>query len=145
MTEKTISGPATQRKSAADFTGLKAERLNEEKKVERAAANIAMVNAITEVTGPEFVDYTGADIPLPEIEVHEVEINNPYRTIRVNSKIENMTFGRAVERPGDPDNGIPAVMGGLPMYNFDEGKSYRVPREMAEHLESKGYLAYIGN
>jgi hypothetical protein len=96
--------------------------------VERAAAKIAMVNATDEVTGPDFVDYTGSDTPLPEIEVHEVEIKNPYRTIRVNSKIENMTFGI-----------------GTPLLNFDEGKSYRVPKEMADHLDSKGYLAYIGS
>lgn len=147
MTEKItkVSGPGTQRKRPADFTGIQTERLNEEKKVERAAAKIAMVNATEDVTGPSFVDYTDADIPLPEIEVHEVEVNNPYRTIRVNTKIENMTFGRKIEHPGDPEHGIPAVMGGLPMYNFDEGKSYKVPREMAEHLEARGYLSYIGS
>jgi hypothetical protein len=145
MTEITVSSPTTQKKRPADFTGIQTERLNEQKKVERAAAKIAMVNATDEVTGPDFVDYSGADIPLPEIEVREVEVNNPYRAIRVNTKIENMTFGRKITDPGDPDNGIPPVMGDLPMYNFDEGKSYRVPKAMAEHLGSKGYLSYIGN
>lgn len=127
MTSKTISSPATQRKAPSDFTGLQTERLNKEKETERAAAKIAMVDAIEEVSGPAIVDYTDADTPLPEIEVHEVEINNPYRTIRVNSKIENMTFGSQ-----------------NPLYNFDPGKSYRVPKEMADHLDSKGYLAFIG-
>jgi len=145
MTESTPSSPRTQRKRPADFTGIQSERLNEEKKVERAASKIAMVNAVDEVSGPQFVDYTGADIPLPEVEVHEVEVNNPYRTIRVNTKIEQMTFGRRVMDPGDPQHGIPPIMGDLPMYNFDEGKSYRVPKDMAEHLEAKGYLAYIGS
>lgn len=144
MTEVTVSGPRTQRKRPADFTGLQTEKLNEEKKVERAAAKIAMVNATEEVTGPEFVDYTGSDTPLPEVEVHEVEVNDPFRTIRVNTKIEQMTFGRRVMNPGDPERGIAPIMGDLPTYTFEEGKSYRVPKEMAEHLGSKGYLAYIG-
>jgi hypothetical protein len=145
MTEN--SGPRTQRKRPADFTGIQSERLNEEKKVAKleASSRIAMITAEAAEAKNDIIDYTGADIPLPEAEVQEVEINDPYRTIRVNTKIEQMTFGRSVMDAGDPANGIPAIMGSMNTFNFDEGQSYRVPKDLSDHLNRLGYLAYVGN
>lgn len=145
----TISSPRTQHKRPADFTGRQTEKLNEELKSEREARSreVALVNAEQEQTSTQVIDYTGADEPLPELEIKPVEINEPFRTIRVNTKIEQMTFGRQVLNPGhglpgDSDY-IPPIMGSIPQFNFEEGRSYRVPREMAEHLQKLGYLAYI--
>lgn len=148
-TEPTISTPRTQRKRPADFTGIQTERLNAEQKAEREARSreVALVNAESEIEDQKVVDYTGADEPLPELDIKPVEINEPFRTIRVNTKIEQMTFGRQVMDvghglPGDSDY-RPPIMGSIPQFNFEEGRSYRVPREMAEHLQRLGYLAYI--
>jgi hypothetical protein len=142
-----VSGPRTQRKRPADFTGRQSEILNDQKAAEKqeAASRMALLTEAQAEENNTIVDYTGADIPLPEVQVQEVEINDPYRTIRVNTKIEQMTFGRRVQSPGDPEHGIPAIMGDLPVYTFEEGRSYRVPRDMAEHLQRLGYLAYMGN
>lgn len=150
-----VSSPRTQRKRPADFTGIQAERLAEEKKEEVAARakEIALVHQEQEEQANKVVDYTGADTPLEEVVIAPaVEINEPYRTIRVNTKIEQMTFGRQVVTPErlekDPSTGetirVPAVMGSIPQFNFDEGVSYRVPKEMADHLQRLGYLSYIG-
>jgi len=147
MTEATISSPRTQRKRPADFTGIQSERLAEEKAVAKkeASARIAMVTAENEAAKDGIVDYTGADTPLPiTVEAQELEINNPYRTIRVNTKIEQMTFGRKVMNPGDPERGIPPVMGDMNTFNFEEGQAYRVPATLADHLGRLGYLAYVG-
>jgi hypothetical protein len=129
-----------------DFTGQKQQRLEADKSEAKkeAAKRVAMVNEVEREVNNEVIDYTGADIPLPEVEVQEVEINDPYRTIRVNTDINQMTFGRRVQDPGDIEHGIPPVMGDIPMYNFEEGRSYRIPKDMADHLQRLGYLAYVG-
>jgi hypothetical protein len=146
MTSPAISSPRTQKKSPMDFTGQKQQKLEAEKSEARteAAKRVALVNQVEQEVKNEIIDYTGADVPLPEVEVQEVEINDPYRTIRVNTDINQMTFGRRVIDPGDMEHGIPSRMGDIPMYTFKEGQSYRVPKDMAEHLQRLGYLAYIG-
>jgi hypothetical protein len=35
-------------------------------------------------------------------------------------------------------------MGSMNMYSFKEGQVYRVSKEIAEHLERLGYIAYMG-
>ena len=47
---------------------------------------------------------------------------NPTVVIRVNSTLEHLTFGAGTD------------------YNFEEGRQYRVPRALADHLEEKGYV-----
>lgn len=42
--------------------------------------------------------------------------------IRINEKLTNVTIGRGT------------------FYNFDQGKKYRVPRHVAQHLDEKGYV-----
>jgi hypothetical protein len=140
------------RKRAADLTGKEMERLAEDRKTEivEASSRIALVNAQQKAAREEIVDYTDSPEPLPTVEVRQAEVNSPYRMIRVNQDIDQMTYGRKVPDPGDYDNPDislrrPAVMGPLNEYNFKEGQMYRVPKEVAEHLNDKGYVSYMGN
>lgn len=139
------------RKRAADYTGRLTEKLNEDRKAEvvEAAQRIAMVNAEIQAERDEVVDYTDSPDPLPQVQVREVEVSAPYRMIRVNSDIRQMTYGREVLDPGDYDNPDfnkrrPAIMGPMKFYDFNEGQLYRVHREVAEHLNNLGYLSYMG-
>lgn len=139
------------RKRAADLTGRQQEKLQEDRKSEviEASSRIALVNAQQKAAKEEIIDYTDSTDPLPAVEIRQAEVNTPYRMIRVNQDIDQMTYGREVTDPGDYDNPDmsqrrPAVMGPMHMYNFAEGQMYRVPREVAEHLNDKGYVSYMG-
>jgi hypothetical protein len=142
-----ISSAKTQGKRPADFTGKLQQKLAEDKKSElvEAAQRVAMVTAVAaDIKDNEIIDLTNSDEPLPVPEVREVEVNSPNRIIRVNSDLPMVTFGREVLDPGDPETGRPAIMGPMNMYNFEEGQQYRVPRELADHLQQLGYLSYYG-
>jgi hypothetical protein len=139
------------RKRAADLTGKRTVQLQEERKAEviEASQRIALVNAQVKADKEQIIDYTDSTDPLPEVEVRQAQVNTPYRMIRVNQDIEQMTYGRTVVDAGDYDNPDislrrPSVMGPLTEYNFKEGQMYRVPREVAEHLNDKGYVSYMG-
>lgn len=138
------------RKRAADYTGRLTEKLQEDKKAEvlEAAQRIALVNAEMKEEKNKLVDYTD-DSTAYEVEVREVEVSTPYRMIRVNQDINQMTFGRTVLDPGDYDNPDinlrrPAVMGPMRYYDFSEGQLYKVTKDIAEHLDNLGYIAYMG-
>jgi len=136
----------TQRKRPADFTGIQTERLNAEKaeSLKERANEIALSHETAAVEKTGIIDYTGSDTPVV-IETAPVEVNDPYVNIRVNSPIEQMTFGRQVLDPGDPETGRPPAMGDMNTFTFEEGQAYKVPRELADHLDSKGYLSYRGS
>ena len=140
------TAPRNTGKNPADFTGIQSQRLAEEHAVEQKeqAEHLAMVTAAAVEDSDVIIDYTGSDTPLPEVEKSPVEINTPYRTIRVNSEIKEMTFGRQVLDVGDPETGRPAVMGSLVTLNFVPGKPYKVRKELADHLNAQGRLAYLG-
>lgn len=153
MTTPIVKTPARgQRKRPTDFTGKQTEELNEAKKVEKAEAaqRVAMVTAEAEAASNEIVDYfPQSGKPLPQLEVREVEVNDPGRIIRVNTDIDQMVFGREVVDPGDLTNPDPSlhrapVMGPIKFWNFKEGQAYRVNKDMAEHLQRLGYLSYLG-
>lgn len=138
------------RKRAADLTGRMTEQLAEARKAEviEASERIALVTAQNKAVKEQIIDYTNSDDPLPVAEVRQAEVNTPYRMIRVNQDIDQMTYGREVIDPGDyhnPDPSLrrPAIMGPVKMYSFAEGQMYRVPREIAEHLNDKGYVSYM--
>jgi hypothetical protein len=137
----------SSRKRPADFTGRQTEQLNEAHKTERIeqSQRIALVNAELEEEKNIIVDYTGSEEPMPAVEVRQVEVNSPNRMIRVNSDIDQMTYGREVIDPGDytASPPRPAILGSLNTYNFKEGQVYRVPKEVADHLNDKGYIAYM--
>lgn len=145
MTEATLSGPRSQRKRPADFTGIKTEQLNaaQAEANKEAASRMAMATQVALEESNVLVDYSESR-DLSDIERQELEVNDPVRTIRVNTEIEQMTFGRQVLDAGDPDTGRPAVMGPMNMYSFEPGRPYRVRKALAEHLQAKGYLSYIG-
>lgn len=148
-----VSGPTTQRKNPTDFTGVVTERQNAENEAARRAAaseGLAMANppapAAPQTISPDQYedDYRGSDTPMPVVEVQAVETAERMVPIEVHTRVEDMVFGRTVIDPGDPEEGRPAVMGGLRMWNFFPGQRYTVSRDMADHLEDKGYISYRG-
>jgi hypothetical protein len=146
-TPTSVTPAKGQRKRPADFTGLKTERLNEEKKAEQleSASRMAMVNAEREEASNEVIDYfPEAGEELPSVEVRAVEANKTYRIIRVNTDIDKMVYGRDVIDPGDVETGRMPTMGTIKFWDFKEGQPYRVSKDMAEHLNNLGYLSYMG-
>jgi hypothetical protein len=112
------------RKRSGDLTGLETQRLQNEHAEElKAKANeLTMFNAALELEKAEPVDYTKSSTPLPEIETQEVVLENPTRTIMVNTGLESVTFGAGNH------------------YTFEEGRKYTVSKDLADHLASKGLL-----
>jgi hypothetical protein len=135
-------------KRPADYTGRLTEKLNDEQKAEKqeAAARVAMVTAAAVGAKDEVIDLTHSDVPMPEVLPQQVEVNTPFRMIRVNTAIDQMTYGRQVIDPGDYEANPPrpAIMGPMKYYSFEEGQLYRVPKDVAEHLEGLGYISYMG-
>jgi len=138
----------SSRKRAADFTGKTNERLQQERSAElqEAASRVALATVAAEEEKNIVVDYTGSDEPIPEVELRKVEVASPFRMIRVNQDVDQMTYGREVIDPGDynADPPRPAVMGPMKYYTFKEGVVYRVPKEVADHLNEIGYISYMG-
>ena len=138
----------TSRKRAADMTGKLSEQLKEQHSTElkEAAARVALATAAADEDKNVVVDYTGSDEPIPEVELRKVEVSSPFRMIRVNQDIDQMTYGRTVVDPGDytANPPRPAIMGPMQYYNFKEGVVYRVPKEVADHLNDIGYISYMG-
>lgn len=135
------------RKRAADFTGKQTEQLNEAKKADRAeqAAHMAMTVAQEVELKNTVIDIETGE-PVNDVEIREVEATSPTRTIRVNQDINQMTWGREVWDAGDMEANPPRapIMGPLKTYDFEEGQPYRVPVDVAEHLNHLGYLSYLG-
>lgn len=143
--------PAATRKRAADYTGRQNEKLQAERKAElqEAATRIAMVTAQAEADKDEIIDLTGSNEPIPDAVYQEVKVTSPYRIVRTNQDLDQVTFGRTVLDPGDYDNPDlskrrPAVMGPMRLYSFKEGQAQRIPADLAEHLDSLGYLSFMG-
>lgn len=135
------------RKAASDYTGRLTELQNAEKasEVKEAANRMAMVQAAQAELKETIIDLSDVNNPVKEVQVRKVEVNAPYRIIRTNTTLNQVTFGRKVEDPGDIQTGRPPIMGPMVMYNLEEGQPYKVPKDFAEHLNSKGYLSYMSN
>lgn len=152
---------ASKRPNPRDFTGKQVAEAQAAvaEEQERAAAELSMLTAQeAERRDNEVVDYSqgGYAAPAPEQPtarrgVHpelaaeieqalEVEVGPRDVEVRVNSKIEQMVYGRQVLDLGDPAKGIPPRLGTLQFYDFEEGVRYRVPVALAEHLDELGYL-----
>ena len=116
------------RKRAGDLTGIETERLikdNQEALKERAK-EIAMMAEVTADENAVPVDYSNGPI-VPPVEddltfLKDIELEAPTRTIIPNTTLESMTYGAGKH------------------YNFEEGRKYVVPVELAKHLEAKGLL-----
>lgn len=138
-------------KRGGDVTGRNSERLAAEKAAELEARQqeISLINAKARAVDDEVVDLTSEDVineppvvqeadqdkyqPVAakpqdvgpgaeEIQVQEVEVAEPVREFRVNEDLENVTIGQGNN------------------YNFYEGKKYRAPKHVYDHLDEKGYV-----
>lgn len=116
------------RKRAGDLTGIEAERLAKEFQAEQKerAKEIAMMAEVQEEIDATPIDYSnGPRKPEPVEELYvsdEIEVESPTRKIIPNQTLEQVTFGQGNH------------------YDFEEGRTYVVPVELARHLESKGLL-----
>jgi len=81
-----------------------------------AAAAEEKENGVIDLTEPKRVE-----VPVVE-EVQDVEVEEPVREFRVNTKIENMTVGHGN------------------MYDFDEGRTYRTKKSVYDRLDELGYV-----
>ena len=129
-----------------DVTGLRKQQLEQQHAAEVAevAERISMNAKVEDKRKQnEVIDYSGADEPLPEPE--PVEANDePYVIFRCSGDIERMVFGREVrvEHGKDEDGNDVTVLvpGNLRFFDFKEGHQYRVPRDLYEHLDARGYV-----
>lgn len=119
---------AGARPKASDFTGREREKLQKDhaEELARRADEISMATIAAEEAASNSVTDLTANPSKPVIidSVEEVEINLSEATviIRVNEDVEDMTFGVGNN------------------YTFKAGQKYKVPRNVADHLEEKGYI-----
>jgi hypothetical protein len=155
--------PAARKPNPRDFTGVQKARLEAEhaEELEQRATEVALASAADKIRkATEVIDYTkgGSNTPaqiqpspkpnihpelIAELEEDAVEVGPKEVTIRVNSKIEDMVYGRNVDPPVfDEDGKIVkhAADHGLQFYSFEEGVQYKVPIHLAMHLDSIGYV-----
>jgi len=150
------SSPRTQQKRPGDLTGVRKQQQEKEHSEELAAkqAEMALANAaqtarqldvVIDYTddenttfNPQHEAYENADTPLAQAPSTAIDVTKLTTEIRVNSKIEDMTFGKQVLDPGDRDEGRDPVLGNLRYYNFEEGPRYEVPTALALHLDELG-------
>lgn len=116
---------ANQRVRPADYTGRQRQKLAEQHaEVVRAREDqIAMSQAAQAELDDSVHDVAGNRQATELNEQGEVVyVEAPAKVIRINTTIENMTFGAGNN------------------YTFEEGKQYRVPALIADHLEELGYV-----
>lgn len=121
---------ATAKAKPTDTTGRQREKQQAEfaEQQQEAAATMAMATAQKVVAlETEIIDATKptqvATVVVDEATV--VAKGDDTVTIRVVEDIENMTFGAGN------------------MFSFRAGQKYQVQRDLARHLEEKGYLAGV--
>lgn len=113
-----------------DLTGRNKAALAKEHAEELAAREkeISLINAAAAAERDDTVhDVVPRDLsepaPAAPIEVSDaVEVETPMREFRVNTAIENMTFGHGNH------------------FDFEEGVRYRAPKALYDHLDSLGYI-----
>lgn len=115
------------RKRAGDLTGIETERLQKENQAElkRRAQEISMMAEVDNEINDIPVDYSNGPITsvVSDLDVDdEIQLEEPTKTIIPITTLEQVTFGAGKH------------------YNFEEGRKYVVPVELARHLSSKGLL-----
>jgi hypothetical protein len=145
MTETSRTTGRATKPVRGDVTALQAQALEEQRdaKLAQEAADKARLREVEDFTKKNTViDYSGADVPLPEPE--KAESDEPYRVITIKYAIEQMAFGREVlvdaEYNEHGECTRPAQLGGIRFFDFDEGRRYNVPRAMADHLDERGLV-----
>ena len=120
---------ATSKAKPTDATGRQREKLQAEflEQQEEAASKMAMATAEKAVAlETEIIDATKpnkAEVIIDEATV--VATGDETVTIRVVEDIDHMTFGAGN------------------YFSFKAGQKYQVTRDLARHLEEKGYLAGV--
>lgn len=114
---------------AGDYTGRKKAELAKAHAEEQAAAaqSIAMATAAAAVEDKEPVVLTPKKEPVAkevvgEVAVTKTDVNEEIVTFRVNETLEQVTIGHAQH------------------YDFEEGRTYKAPRRIYNHLEEKGLI-----
>jgi hypothetical protein len=116
------------RKRAGDLTGLETERLVKENQaaLKERAQEISMMAEVEAEANSRPVDYSqgpNTETAAAALEVaEEIKLEEPTKTIIPITTLEQMTFGAGQH------------------YDFEEGRKYVVPVELARHLASKGLL-----
>lgn len=142
------TGPRDQRKRPGDLTGVRGQKLAEERDEAQEQEALTRANAKADERVEllsTVVDYTEGGVRRDiEVVESEPEVHPTHMTIRVNYPIEQMTFGReVVSQPVYGEHGEvikPAVLGGMQTYDFKEGQQYKVPWDMGAHLKDRGYV-----
>lgn len=120
-----MASNAQGKPSATDLTGSIKARLEEERKDEqqRRAEEITLIaQAKADEEATTVVDVTKhSEAPVVVDEVEVVESEDDGVVIRVNEDLQEVTIGDST-------------------YNFLAGRKYKVPRNVAFHLEEKGRI-----
>jgi hypothetical protein len=145
-------GPRGERPKTqpGDGTGMLAQALEAERDTKEAddrARKTAEKAAEADRIKHEVIDYTGDyDTPLPEVQRDQVDYTDPYRTVRMKYEIEDMVFGREVKTEAYTDDSgherEVQVPGRIRTWSFQEGRQYRLPRAMADHLDDRGFVLH---
>lgn len=132
---------AQKQNRPGDFTGNQKAKLAREhsEEVARRDGELSMMEAAeAEAAQNRVTDYTGdLNVPLILDSIEDLTAADeelllapdspqlreaPHRTIRVNANLESVTIGVGQN------------------YSFVEGEKYKVPAQVAEHLEEKGFV-----
>ena len=122
-----MSAASVSRVSPANMTGRKKAQMADDnaEAIRQREGEISLANAAAAAEKEDgVVDYTEApmvDTPVVN-EVQDVEVEEPVREFRVNTKIENMTIGHGTS------------------YDFEEGRKYRAPHHVYSRLDELGYV-----
>lgn len=117
------------RKRVGDLTGIETERLQKENEQElkRRAAEISMMAQLDAEEDAKPVDYSSGPLTSvadpSDLEIGEVTLDVPTRTIIPLIDIEQMTFGAGN------------------YYDFSAGRKYVVSSELANHMRAKGLIS----
>lgn len=91
-------------------------------------AQLGEVDDVPEFEGPvvpqgAVTDLTQSSVPaIVDVGVDVERVENPHRIVRINETVENLTFGVGT------------------LYTFIAGQRYKVPADLAEHLEEHGLV-----
>ena len=120
---------ARQNTRAGDYTGtqkaaLAVKHADEQK---AKAQSVAMATAAAAPQNQEPVDLAPKKEPVEEkvvgeVAVQDVEVDEEIVKFRVNETLENVTIGHGNH------------------YDFEEGREYRAPKRIYDHLEEKGLI-----
>jgi hypothetical protein len=122
--------PARNVARPGDLTGRNKASLAKEHAEELKAREneISLINAQAAAERDDTVhevvpkDMRPAPAPAPIAVSDAVEVETPMREFRVNTSLENMTFGHGNH------------------FDFEEGVRYKAPKALYDHLDGLGYI-----